>query len=115
MHYIQAHVVYLLHSYESFTLISLVHLGDYKVPVTALKTDRFILLFCSLTFQGPWSIGEVIEGHTGIIFAWGTIVNGAYLPGSFTYAYGFLQVGTCILYLCLVVISFFWCTVVWYI
>ncbi|KAJ4435764.1 hypothetical protein ANN_18383, partial [Periplaneta americana] len=46
---------------------------------------------------GPWSIGEVIEGHTGIIFAWGTIINGAYLPGSFTYAYGFLQV--CISYL----------------
>ncbi|GLH01779.1 Uncharacterized protein GBIM_07843 [Gryllus bimaculatus] len=40
---------------------------------------------------GPWSIGEIIEGHTGIIFAWGTIVNGSYLPGSFTYAYGFLQ------------------------
>ncbi|XP_067009565.1 transmembrane protein 62 isoform X2 [Anabrus simplex] len=40
---------------------------------------------------GPWSIGEVIEGYTGIIFAWGIIINGAYLPGSFTYAYGFLQ------------------------
>lgn len=40
---------------------------------------------------GPWSIGEVIEGYTGIIFAWGTIINGAYLPGSFTYAYGFFQ------------------------
>ncbi|XP_046387556.1 transmembrane protein 62-like [Ischnura elegans] len=40
---------------------------------------------------GPWSIGEVIEGHTGVIFAWGTVIRGSYLPGSFTYAYGFLQ------------------------
>jgi hypothetical protein len=47
-----------------------------------------------LNLEGPWSIGEVIEGYTGIIFAWGIIVNGAYLPGSFTYAYGFLQVGS---------------------
>ncbi|KAK3909132.1 Transmembrane protein 62 [Frankliniella fusca] len=43
-----------------------------------------------LTF-GPWSIGAIIEGHIGVIFAWGIIVNGAYLPGSFTFAYGFLQ------------------------
>ncbi|PSN33115.1 hypothetical protein C0J52_15540 [Blattella germanica] len=35
-----------------------------------------------------------IEGHTGVIFAWGTVINGAYLPGSFTYAYGFLQMCT---------------------
>ena len=41
---------------------------------------------------GPWSIGAVIEGHVGAIFAWGILVNGSYLPGSFTYAYGFLQV-----------------------
>ncbi|XP_071454329.1 transmembrane protein 62-like [Hetaerina americana] len=40
---------------------------------------------------GPWSIGEIIEGHTGVIFAWGTVIRGSYLPGSFTYAYGFLQ------------------------
>lgn len=44
-----------------------------------------------LTF-GPWSIGYIIEDHVGIIFAWGIFVNGAYLPGSFTYAYGFIQV-----------------------
>ncbi|PNF33569.1 hypothetical protein B7P43_G16995 [Cryptotermes secundus] len=53
-----------------------------------------LVLYALYLTVGPWSIGEVIEGHTGIIFAWGTIVNGAYLPGSFTYAYGFLQVGS---------------------
>ncbi|XP_047002995.1 transmembrane protein 62-like [Schistocerca americana] len=40
---------------------------------------------------GPWSVGEVIEGYTGVIFAWGIFINKSYLPGSFTYAYGFLQ------------------------
>lgn len=41
---------------------------------------------------GPWSIGYIIEDHLGAIFAWGIFIRGAYLPGSFTYAYGFLQV-----------------------
>lgn len=42
---------------------------------------------------GPWSIGYLVEDHIGAIFAWGIFVNGSYLPGSFTYAYGFVQVG----------------------
>lgn len=53
-----------------------------------------LVLYALYLTVGPWSIGEVIEGYTGIIFAWGIIVNGAYLPGSFTYAYGFLQMCT---------------------
>lgn len=44
-----------------------------------------------LTF-GPWSIGHIIEDYVGVIFAWGIFINGTFLPGSFTYAYGFLQV-----------------------
>ncbi|KAL3265661.1 hypothetical protein HHI36_009865 [Cryptolaemus montrouzieri] len=43
---------------------------------------------------GPWSIGYVIEDHIGVIFAWGIFVNGTFLPGSFTYAYGFIQLVT---------------------
>jgi hypothetical protein len=44
---------------------------------------------------GPWSIGEVIDGHMGVIFVWGIYVNGAFLPGSLTYLYGFLQILLC--------------------
>ncbi|XP_064082624.1 transmembrane protein 62-like isoform X1 [Macrobrachium nipponense] len=40
---------------------------------------------------GPWFVGEVIEDHIGVVFAWGTFVNRSYLPGSLTYAYGFMQ------------------------
>ncbi|XP_044749318.1 transmembrane protein 62-like [Coccinella septempunctata] len=43
---------------------------------------------------GPWSIGYIIEEHIGVIFAWGIYVKGTFLPGSFTYAYGFLQIVT---------------------
>lgn len=40
---------------------------------------------------GPWIIGEIIDNHTGVVFAWGTYVGKTFLPGSFTYAYGFFQ------------------------
>ncbi|KAG0724229.1 Transmembrane protein 62 [Chionoecetes opilio] len=43
---------------------------------------------------GPWFVGEVIENHTGVVFAWGIFVNRSYLPGSLTYAYGFVQMLT---------------------
>lgn len=33
----------------------------------------------------------MIENHIGIIFAWGTFVGNSFLPGAFTYAYGFFQ------------------------
>ncbi|KAJ8984441.1 hypothetical protein NQ317_012505 [Molorchus minor] len=46
-----------------------------------------------LTF-GPWTIGYLVEDHIGTIFAWGIFVNGVFLPGSFTYVYGFFQLLT---------------------
>ncbi|CAG7687484.1 unnamed protein product [Allacma fusca] len=50
-----------------------------------------ILLYPVYITVGPWFIGEVIEGHYGAVFAWGTLVQGKMLPGSFTYFYGFIQ------------------------
>jgi hypothetical protein len=47
-------------------------------------------MFC--IFAGPWFIGEVIEGHYGAAFAYGTYVNGYFLPGAFSYFYGVVQV-----------------------
>lgn len=44
---------------------------------------------------GPWFIGEVMDGYIGAIFAWGIIVNGVYIPGLFTYVYGFIQMFLC--------------------
>ena len=45
-----------------------------------------------MLFLGPWFIGEVLEGHVGVVFAWGTFVYNSYLPGSLTYGYAFVQV-----------------------
>lgn len=55
-----------------------------------------LVLYAFYLLVGPWSIGYLVEDHLGIIFAWGIFVNGTFLPGSFTYAYGFLQVSTLI-------------------
>ncbi|XP_011144010.1 transmembrane protein 62 isoform X2 [Harpegnathos saltator] len=50
-----------------------------------------LVLYSLYLAVGPWTVGEVIENHIGVIFAWGTFVGNAYLPGAFTYAYGFFQ------------------------
>ncbi|XP_076646835.1 transmembrane protein 62 [Halictus rubicundus] len=50
-----------------------------------------LVIYALYLTVGPWAIGEVIDNHTGIIFAWGTFVGNSYLPGAFTYAYGFFQ------------------------
>lgn len=51
-------------------------------------------MFKNYAFLGPWTVGEIIEDQIGVVFAWGIFVNGAYLPGSFTYAYGAFQVSS---------------------
>lgn len=51
-----------------------------------------LILYPIYIVFGPWSIGYLIEDYIGVVFAWGIIIQGSFLPGSFTYAYGFLQV-----------------------
>ncbi|XP_026297136.1 transmembrane protein 62 isoform X2 [Apis mellifera] len=50
-----------------------------------------LVLYALYLTVGPWAVGEVIENQTGIIFAWGTFIGNSFLPGAFTYAYGFFQ------------------------
>lgn len=54
-----------------------------------------VIGYCLYLTIGPWSIGEVIDGHLGIIFSWGIYIKGGYLPGSLTYLYGFFQLLFC--------------------
>jgi len=51
-----------------------------------------VVLYPIYLVFGPWSIGYIVEDYVGVIFSWGIIIDGAFLPGSFTYAYGFVQV-----------------------
>lgn len=54
-----------------------------------------LILYEIYVIFGPWSFGEIIAGHFGIIFSWGVFVNETFIPGSFTYAYGFIQMFSC--------------------
>ncbi|XP_058450180.1 transmembrane protein 62-like [Malaya genurostris] len=54
-----------------------------------------IVGYCLYLTCGPWSFGEIIDGHMGIVFVWGIFVNGAFLPGTLTYLYGFFQLAFC--------------------
>ncbi|XP_020279068.1 transmembrane protein 62-like isoform X2 [Pseudomyrmex gracilis] len=52
----------------------------------------FTLMLYSLNMAiGPWSVGEVIDGHIGAIFVWGIYVENSYLPGGITYFYGYIH------------------------
>lgn len=44
-----------------------------------------------LTF-GPWFVGHLIDGNIGAVFAWGAVFRDHFLPGTFTYFYGLMQV-----------------------
>ncbi|XP_036149395.1 transmembrane protein 62 [Monomorium pharaonis] len=60
--------------------------------LSAVDKVFFVLLLYTLYFTiGPWTVGEIIEDHIGVIFVWGTFIGNMYLPGGLTYAYGFLQ------------------------
>ncbi|KAJ8721394.1 hypothetical protein PYW07_002169 [Mythimna separata] len=50
-----------------------------------------IVLYAAYLPIGPWAIGELIDGYVGAIFAWGILIKGSFLPESFTYMYGSVQ------------------------
>jgi hypothetical protein len=43
------------------------------------------------TTVGPWSFHEILDGHTGYVFLWGTFVKGHFIPGTLSYWYGIHQ------------------------
>lgn len=58
------------------------------------KIDRVfypLVLYVLYIPFGPWIIGELIDGYIGVVFAWGIIIKGSYLPEPFTYMYGSVQ------------------------
>ncbi|XP_015586433.1 transmembrane protein 62 [Cephus cinctus] len=73
--------------------ISIIHWWVRKLWILS-SIDRLffpVILYALYLTIGPWVIGEIIDNHTGMIFAWGIFVGNSYLPGSLTYAYGFFQ------------------------
>lgn len=54
-----------------------------------------IILYCVYLAVGPWVICEIVDGRYGAVFVWGIYLDGAFLPGSLTYFYGFSQILLC--------------------
>ncbi|XP_030070368.1 transmembrane protein 62 isoform X1 [Microcaecilia unicolor] len=50
-----------------------------------------LLLLSLYTAVGPWFVGEIIDGHVGVCFAFGVFVKGQFFQGSVTYFVGLLQ------------------------
>ncbi|CAK9804583.1 Transmembrane protein 62 [Anthophora plagiata] len=73
--------------------IKFFHLWLRKLWVLSTVDRLFypLVLYALYLTVGPWAVGEVIENQTGVIFAWGTFIGNSFLPGAFTYAYGFFQ------------------------
>ncbi|XP_042308849.1 transmembrane protein 62 isoform X2 [Sceloporus undulatus] len=44
------------------------------------------------TLKRPWFIGEIIDGHIGVCFSFGVIVDGHFFEGSTTFLVGIMQV-----------------------
>jgi len=40
---------------------------------------------------GPWYVGEILSGHTGVILPWATVVNGKVLPSFYNYVTSFVH------------------------
>jgi len=58
------------------------------------STDRIfygILFWLLYTTFGPWNFHEVLDGHIGYAFLWGTFVKGTFVPGTLSYWYGLHQ------------------------
>ncbi|XP_014363617.2 transmembrane protein 62 isoform X1 [Papilio machaon] len=58
------------------------------------KIDRVfypLVLYVLYIPFGPWVVGELIDGYIGVVFAWGIVIRGSYIPEPFTYMYGSVQ------------------------
>lgn len=55
-----------------------------------------VVFYCFYLAFGPWVYCELVEpGQYGFVFASGIYLNGAFLPGSLTFFYGFAQLMMC--------------------
>lgn len=50
-----------------------------------------VTLYCFYLAIGPWMYCEIADGQYGFIFASGIYVDDVFLPGSFTFMFGFVQ------------------------
>ncbi|XP_075049274.1 transmembrane protein 62 [Mixophyes fleayi] len=68
-------------------------LASFSMNVLSKDNTFFysILLLNLYTAVGPWFVGEIVDGHMGVCFAFGVVVGGHFLDGSLTYFVGIMQ------------------------
>uniref|UniRef100_UPI00359012AB transmembrane protein 62-like isoform X4 n=1 Tax=Myxine glutinosa TaxID=7769 RepID=UPI00359012AB len=90
-----------------FSLLPLVAVRFWSVSKGAVAHTYFGMVkeFCSCnqmfyplvafnlyTALGPWFVGEIIDGHFGVCFAFGLVIMDQFLQGSLTFFTGIFQV-----------------------
>ncbi|KAL5008024.1 hypothetical protein ScPMuIL_013605 [Solemya velum] len=62
----------------------------YRTWLVARTRSLYFLLtgFILYIAIGPWFVGEMLTGHTGVVFVWGIYIGRDFLPGTLTYYYG---------------------------
>lgn len=63
----------------------------YLVLASVDRIFYGMLFWLLYTALGPWSFHEILDGHIGYLFVWGTFVKSTYLPGTLNWWYGFHQ------------------------
>ncbi|CAG5132050.1 unnamed protein product [Candidula unifasciata] len=72
---------------------SFVNAWIMKLWLAARSNVSYYILIGSvlyLTF-GPWFVGYLLSDKIGVVFVWGILVEGTFLPGGITYFYGIFQ------------------------
>lgn len=50
-----------------------------------------VVLYCLYLAFGPWMYCEIADGQYGFVFVSGIYVDGVFIPGSFSFMWGFVQ------------------------
>ncbi|XP_059158619.1 transmembrane protein 62-like isoform X2 [Physella acuta] len=97
--------VFILTSFRQCMCIRLYYLRDVmllgpvvnsflmKIWLAARTNVAYYILVGSvlyLTF-GPWFIGHLLTDQLGVVFVWGILINGSFIPGGLTFFYGIFQ------------------------
>ncbi|KAK2567595.1 Transmembrane protein 62 [Acropora cervicornis] len=80
-------------SYQGVLLCGLLSRWWNRLVLLALTNSLFypLFFFGVYTAIGPWFVGEMMQGHIGVLFVHGMYLKQHWIPGSLSYYYGLMQ------------------------
>ncbi|XP_067032017.1 transmembrane protein 62-like [Acropora muricata] len=80
-------------SYQGVLLCGLLSRWWNRLVLLALTDSLFypLFFFGVYTAIGPWFVGEMMQGHIGVLFVHGMYLKQHWIPGSLSYYYGLMQ------------------------